>query len=65
MRMEITPERLEEIRKLILIWLQNDTATLKQIQSLLGKLDFIGACVKPSRIFVARLLNWLRSIYGS
>lgn len=65
MTIEITTERLQEIRKLIQLWLNKDSASLKQVQSLLGKLNFIAACVKPSRIFVARLLNWLRSIYGS
>ena len=65
MTMEITPERLTEIRHLIRTWLKKENATLKQVQSLLGKLNFIAACVKPSRIFVSRLLIWLRSIYSS
>lgn len=65
MTMEITPERLAEIRSLVTSWLNKDNASLKQVQSLLGKLNFIAACVKPSRIFVSRLLNWLRSIYNS
>ena len=51
MTMEITPERLEEIRKLTQSWLEKDSASLKQIQSLLGKLNFVAACVKSSRIF--------------
>ena len=61
MTMEITPERLTEIRHLIRTWLQKESATLKQVQSLLGKLNFIAAFVNPSRIFVSRLLIWLRS----
>ena len=65
MTMEITPERLEEIRKLTHSWLEKESASLKQVQSLLGKLNFVAACVKPSRIFIGRLLNWLRSIYDS
>ena len=65
MTMEITPERLIEISSLLELWLHKENATLKQVQSLLGKLNFIAACVKPSRIFVSRLLVWLRSIYSS
>jgi hypothetical protein len=65
MTMEITPNRLIEIRSLVKVWLNKKVATLKELQSLLGKLNFIGACVKPSRIFVARLLNWLRQLYGA
>ena len=63
--MELTPERLVEIRRLVKFWLIKDSASLKQVQSLLGKLNFIAACVKPSRIFVSMLLIWLRSIYNS
>lgn len=65
MTMEIIPERLLEIHSLIKFWLNKDTASLKQVQSLLGKLNFIAPCVNPSRIFVSRLLLWLRSIYDS
>ena len=65
MTVEVTKERLAEIRKLTEEWLNKDLATIKQIQSLLGKLNFVGACVKPSRIFISRMLNWLRSIYHS
>jgi hypothetical protein len=32
------------------------------LQSLLGKLNFVAQCVKPGRIFISRLLNWLREI---
>ena len=39
------------------IWL----FTVKELQSLLGKLSFVTACVHASRIFLSRLLNTLRS----
>ena len=65
MTVEVTPQRLTEIRSLIKRWLEKISATLKEIQSLLGKLNFVAACVRPSRIFVSRMLNWLRSIYHS
>ena len=37
-------------------------ATKKMLQSLLGKLHFIGKCVRLSRVFVSRLLHKLRSL---
>jgi hypothetical protein len=40
-------------------------SSLKELQSLLGKLHFIAGCVRPGRIFVSRLLNWLRSAFPS
>ena len=58
--MGITTERLKEILLLLNYWLQKKHASIKEIQSLLGELNFIGACVKSSRIFINRLLNWLR-----
>ena len=62
MTIEVTPECLDEIRKLIEQWLGKEYATLEEIQSLLGKLNFVPSCVKPSRIFISRLLSWLRSL---
>ena len=44
MTMEVTPERLHEIQLLLQTWLGKETALLKEIQSLLGKLIFIAAC---------------------
>ena len=44
-------------------WFRKKKASLKELQSLLGKLHFVSACVRPGRIFVSRLLNWLRSAF--
>ena len=63
MTIEVTSDRLKEIRALIQFWLNKKFASLKEIQSLLGKLNFVAACVKPSRIFVSRLLVWLKVLY--
>ena len=34
--------------------------TRKDLESLIGKLQFVTACVRPGRIFISRLLNALR-----
>ena len=60
MTIEITHERLIEIQLLLRNWLSKDTASLKELQSVLGKLNFIAACVRPGRIFISRLLQWLK-----
>lgn len=46
-------------------WLDQDVATLRDVQSLriLGKLMFVASCVRPGRVFVSRILNWLRSLH--
>ena len=43
-------------------WLLKFFATLKEILLVLGNC-FVANCVKPSRIFVSRMLFWLRSVY--
>jgi hypothetical protein len=58
----VTAEKVAEILDLVVDWLKKRAATLKQLQSLLGKLHFISSCVRPGRLFVSRLLTWLRSI---
>ena len=63
MTMEITSERLLELNVLLSFWLSKETATLKEVQSLLGKLNFVAACVRPGRIFVSRMIQWLKVLY--
>ena len=52
-----------EISLLVESWFRKKKASLKELQSLLGKLHFISACVRPGRIFVSRLLNLLHSAF--
>ena len=63
MTKEVYLERLEEIKALIQIWLNKMHVSLKEFQFLLGKLNFVAACVKPSRILVSRKLIWLKVLY--
>ena len=57
MTMEVTPKRLLEIRSLIKTWLVKQDASLKEIQQLLGKINFVGSCVRSRRVFVNSILN--------
>lgn len=52
--------RLIEISQLVHEWLTKKWCTKKELQSLLGKLNFVSQCVRSSRIFIARMLNLLR-----
>lgn len=58
--LEVPASRLEDLRAELIIWKQSSSFTKRQLQSLLGKLSFVTACVKPGRIFMARLLQCLR-----
>ncbi|XP_052778852.1 uncharacterized protein LOC128216331 [Mya arenaria] len=62
LELRITPERLEEIRSLLSRWMKKRSASKRDLQSLLGKLQFIGKCVKPSRVFISRILVLLRGL---
>jgi hypothetical protein len=60
--MEVTPERLTEIKALTALWLNREVATVKDVQSIIGKLNFVAKCVRPARIFISRMLNFLREM---
>ena len=60
MTMSIPPEKLEEVRAEVHLWLKKTTATKKTLQKLLGKLFWVSRCVKYSRSFMARLLGQLK-----
>jgi hypothetical protein len=63
MTMSVTPERLSEISHLIDSWLIKRKATKKQLQSLIGKLQFIAKCVRSGRIFISRLLTIIPKLH--
>ena len=52
MTMQITPERLQEIKQLLEKWLMMKTTNLKELQSLLGKLNFAASTICAGRVFV-------------
>ena len=59
MTLEVTPERLTDISAELDQWLDKRKATKRQIQSLVGKLNFVAKCVRPGRIFLSRILQAL------
>jgi hypothetical protein len=62
MSMSVTPDRLNEILQLVDEWLNKSRATKRQLQSLIGKLQFVAKCVRAGRIFISRLLHILPSL---
>lgn len=62
MTMEVTKERLLEITQLLDLWATKKSATKVQLQSLLGKLQFVAKCVRPGRLFIARMLPFLSKL---
>ena len=60
MTLEITSERRDEIKAILTDWLNRKSATLKDIQKLLGKLNFVCSTVRAGRVFITRIINELK-----
>ena len=64
MEMRVPAGKLQEIKSEIRLWLKRTTISKKELQSLLGKLFWVGRVVKHSRVFLGRMLEQLRSLSG-
>ena len=63
--LSVPEDRMEEIVLLVGEW-QNKVRTTKvELQSLIGKLQFVTKCVLQSRVFMNRLLETLRAMSSS
>ena len=62
MTLHVTPDRVKEIGIELREWGHRTKASKTQLQSLIGKLLFVAKCVRPGRLFVGRLLEWLRQM---
>ena len=58
----VPDEKLHEIKPLVAEWQEKKRCTRVELQSLIGKLQFITKCVQLSRVFLNRLLESLRSM---
>ena len=61
-RLEFLGITLKEIKQELHTWLYNTSVKRREIESLVGKLQFISKCVRPGRIFLARLIQWIREM---
>ena len=57
---EVSPERLVELVTELQHWEGKEYYTRTDLESIIGKLQFVTACVRPGRVFICRLLNSLR-----
>ena len=61
----IPPAKLAELLDLLMTWSTKNTCTKRGLQSLCGKLLWVGRCVQHSRVFISRLLAALKTLSGS
>ena len=62
MTMEVSPDKLKDMKTELHGWLDKTSATRKEVESLVGKLQFLAKCVKSGRVFLGRLIQWIRSM---
>ena len=53
---------MDDIRKELKGWLLKTQASRREVESLLGKLQFMAKCIKAGRIFLSRLIQWIRNM---
>lgn len=57
--MEVTPERLHDLKLELVSWKGKLTTKKKQLRQLTGRLQFVCNCVRPGRVFLSRLYSWM------
>ena len=62
MTMEISQEKISNIKAEINIWLFKTMARRKEVESLIGKLQFMAKCVRAGRIFLSRFIQRIRGM---
>ena len=53
---EVSEERRNELLQLLLKFIQLEVVSKKELQSLIGKLNFVTNCIKAGRVFLKRLI---------
>ena len=53
---------MQDIMKEIGGWLTKTSAKRREVESLIGKLQFLAKCIKAGRIFLSRLIQWIRGM---
>lgn len=58
--MSIPADKMQDLRLEVSHWLNKSMVSRKQLERLLGKLQFAGTCIRPGRVFVSRLIDTLK-----
>ena len=61
----IPDDKMRQIRQSVTEWQTKKICSKRQLQSLLGQLLYVHKCVRPSRIFLNRMLELLRQNYDA
>lgn len=58
MTISIDPPRLQYIQSILSDWMKKSQASIRELQSLIGVLNFCCRVIRPGRVFLRRLINW-------
>lgn len=62
MTLSLPPDKVDELTTQLNKWYNRDEATLRQMQSLIGSLNFACGIVRAGRIYMSRLINSIRGV---
>ena len=62
MTMEISEQKMRDIKKELQTWFLKTSAKRREVESLVGKLQSLAKCVRAGRIFLSRLIQWIRTM---
>ena len=65
MTLSIPEAKWKEIVEVLKNWSSKDKASLQEVQELAGLLNFACRCIRPGRIYLSRILNFLRILHKS
>ena len=60
--LSISQSKVDNLIALLQCWLTKVSANKREVQSIVGKLVWVAAVVRPGRLMVSRLLNFLRGM---
>ena len=64
MEIQVSQQRMDNLQTELDKWCEKRYMNMKELQSLIGKLNFITNCERGGRIFIARLIDELRGEKG-
>ena len=62
MTMEVSEDKLRDITSELSTWLTRTSATRKEVESVVGKLQFLAKYVRAGRVFLGRLIQWIQTM---
>ena len=60
--LSVPQDRVQETIAALDEWLLSESVSRKEVQHIVGKLQFLANCVRPGRLFITRILEFMRGL---